>query len=216
MTCGGQSRRRRLNRLCNNRLARVRFTAKLFARVLKVFAAPLGVAYSAADANGRPGCRSPTAAHARDAELLPPGGRVAGLENGWAQFSDSTPSGAWKIPDRGLRFAPIDALLPPIFNGPCGVQLAMGTAVSRAQCVGDSLTTSRGLPRDGDVVVGREAHSAVTYTVRQVPGDVQFHSSVRDEAVRLARDFAQTITVDVWYSDDGMYRLLEAHRTEGA
>ena len=91
----------------------------------------------------------------------------------------------------------------------------MGTA-TRPQRVGESPPTSRPLPRDGDVVVRREALSAMTYTVRQVPGDVQFHSSVRDEAVRLARDVARKATVDVWYSDFGTYRLLEAHRIEGA
>jgi hypothetical protein len=67
-------------------------------------------------------------------------------------------------------------------------------------------------PKDGDVVVTREAHSPVHYTVRQLPGIVQFSAAVRDEAVRLARRFAQQYHIDVWYREDGTYRLLEAYR----
>jgi hypothetical protein len=61
-------------------------------------------------------------------------------------------------------------------------------------------------------VVTREAHSRVHYTVRQLPGIVQFSTAVRDEAVRLARSFGQKHGIDVWYSDNGTYRLLEAYR----
>jgi hypothetical protein len=60
--------------------------------------------------------------------------------------------------------------------------------------------------------VRRETHSRVHYTVRQLPGLVGFSAAVRDEAVRLARSFAQEHRVDVWYSEDGTYRLLEAYR----
>jgi hypothetical protein len=52
----------------------------------------------------------------------------------------------------------------------------------------------------------------VHYTVRQLPGIVQFSAAVRDEAVRLARGFGQKHAVDVWYSEAGTYRLLEAYR----
>ena len=69
----------------------------------------------------------------------------------------------------------------------------------------------RSAPRDGDVLVTREAHSAVTYSVRQVPGVAQFHAAFRDEALRLARSFARTMAVDLWYSQDGTYRLLEVY-----
>ena len=68
------------------------------------------------------------------------------------------------------------------------------------------------LPQDGDVVVTREAQSRVHYTVHQQPGMIQFSSAVREEAMRLARTFAQKYAVDVWYSDAGTYRLLEAYR----
>jgi hypothetical protein len=61
-------------------------------------------------------------------------------------------------------------------------------------------------------VVTREAHSRVHYTVRQLPGLVQFSAGVRDEAVRLARSFGQKHGIDVWYSENGTYRLLEAYR----
>ena len=67
-------------------------------------------------------------------------------------------------------------------------------------------------PQDGDVVVTREAESRVHYTVRQLPGIVQFSAGVRDQAVRLARGFAQQYAVDVWYSEAGTYRLLEVYR----
>jgi hypothetical protein len=63
--------------------------------------------------------------------------------------------------------------------------------------------------------VTREAASAVHYTVRQLPGVVQFGAASRDEAVRLARNFARKRNVDVWYSEDGTFRLLEAYRRLG-
>jgi hypothetical protein len=70
----------------------------------------------------------------------------------------------------------------------------------------------RSFPQDGDVVVTREVHSREHYTVRQLPGLVQFSTGVRDEAVRLASAFAQKYEVDVWYSEAGTYRRLEAFR----
>ena len=76
-----------------------------------------------------------------------------------------------------------------------------------------STQCERSLPQDGDVVVTRAVQSRVHYTVHQLPGMIQFSSAVRDEAVRLARTFAQKYAVDVWYSDgSGTYRLLEAYR----
>jgi hypothetical protein len=56
----------------------------------------------------------------------------------------------------------------------------------------------------------------VHYTVRQLPGVVQFSAAVRDEAMRLARSFGQRFTVDVWYCEAGTYRLLEAYRPRTA
>jgi hypothetical protein len=70
----------------------------------------------------------------------------------------------------------------------------------------------RPCPQNGDVVVTREAHSRVHYTVRQLPGLVQFSTAVRDQAERLARSFAQQYRIDVWYGEDGRFRLLEAYR----
>ena len=70
----------------------------------------------------------------------------------------------------------------------------------------------RALPRDGDIVVTRESRSRVTFSVRQLPGVVQFSASSREEAVRLVTGFAMKIAVDVWYCEDGTYRLLEAYR----
>ena len=88
----------------------------------------------------------------------------------------------------------------------------MSTIVDRDVRVGASTSLDRSSPQDGDVVVTREAESRVHYTVRQVPGIVQFSAGVRDAAVRLARSFAQQYAVDVWYSEAGTYRLLEAYR----
>jgi len=75
-----------------------------------------------------------------------------------------------------------------------------------------SMSSERSSPQAGDVVVTREAQSRVHYTVRQLPGIVQFSAPARDDAVRLARSFGRTHRVDVWYSEDGTYRLLEAYR----
>jgi hypothetical protein len=76
------------------------------------------------------------------------------------------------------------------------------------------MATDAGQPRDGDVIVSRESGPGGKYSVRQVPGDVQFHASARDEAIRLARGFAVKAAVDLWYADDGAHRLLEAYRKE--
>ena len=74
------------------------------------------------------------------------------------------------------------------------------------------MATDAGQPRDGDVIVSRESRPGGKYSVRQVPGDVQLHASVRDEAIRVARAFAVKAAVDLWYADDGAQRLLEAYR----
>ena len=79
-----------------------------------------------------------------------------------------------------------------------------------------SIPVDRSSPQDGDVLVTREAQSRVHYTVRQLPGMVQFSAAVREEAVRLGRGFAQKHTVDVWYCEAGTYRLLEAYRPPGS
>jgi hypothetical protein len=62
------------------------------------------------------------------------------------------------------------------------------------------------------VLVTREAESRVHYTVRQLPGIVQFSAAVRDTAMQVARGFAQRYAVDVWYCEAGTYRRLEAYR----
>jgi hypothetical protein len=75
------------------------------------------------------------------------------------------------------------------------------------------------MPQDGDVVVTQESESEseVRYTVRQLPATAQqFGSSSREEAIRLARGFAQGHAVDLWYHEGGTFRLLEAYRPKGA
>jgi hypothetical protein len=70
-------------------------------------------------------------------------------------------------------------------------------------------------PRHGDVIVSRESASGGTYTIRQAPGDIQLHVSVRDHAIQLARRFAIKAGVNLWYRGDGTDRLLEAYRNKG-
>ena len=90
----------------------------------------------------------------------------------------------------------------------------MDAVPARAKCVSESADpTSGAAPRSGDVVVVREKDSTIRYTVRQLPATVQkLGASSRDEAIRLARGFAQSQGVDLWHSEHGTYRLLEAYR----
>lgn len=94
----------------------------------------------------------------------------------------------------------------------------MATGSSRAVRVSQpSLTPADAVrPRDGDVIVSRESGSGVKYTVRQVPGEVQLLASVRDEAIRLARGFAQTAAVDVWFSDHGGRQVVKGVPPKGS
>jgi hypothetical protein len=71
-------------------------------------------------------------------------------------------------------------------------------------------------PRDGDVIVARDSLAQIRFTLRQIPGGVQLHTRSRDEAIRIARGFAQEVIVDVWYSSSGTYELLEAYRRPDA
>ena len=73
-----------------------------------------------------------------------------------------------------------------------------------------------GGPQDGDLVVTRESHSAVRYTIREVPGDPQVSMAARDEALRLAQQFASRRGVDVWYAEDGGYQPVQSFRPRGA
>ncbi len=68
-------------------------------------------------------------------------------------------------------------------------------------------------PQDGDVLITREAKSGDSYNVRQLPGRAQFTAPSRDEALRLARDFATNQSVDVWSRDGDGYERLERHRS---
>ena len=90
----------------------------------------------------------------------------------------------------------------------------MDAVPARAKRVSESADPTSGTaPRSGDVVVVREKDSTIRYTVRQLPATVQkLGASSRDEAIRLARGFAQSQGVDLWHSEHGTYRLLEAYR----
>jgi hypothetical protein len=56
----------------------------------------------------------------------------------------------------------------------------------------------------------------VHYTVRQLPGIVQFSATVLDEALRLATRFARAHAVDVWYWEETGYRLVGAYKARPA
>lgn len=72
------------------------------------------------------------------------------------------------------------------------------------------------IPQNGDIVVTREARPPVHYNVGKFPVAVQFSLSSRDEALHLAKGFAEKHGVDVWYSENGIGRLLETYRPRGA
>jgi hypothetical protein len=121
----------------------------------------------------------------------------------------------WSAPEWQLPLPPIDGtraavqywhlVLPG--ERPVRAALHRDTRVSES-----SRRPQPSSPQDGDVVVTREVQSHVHYTLRQLPGMVQFSAPVRDEAVRLARSFSRQYAVDVWYSETGTYRLLEVYR----
>jgi hypothetical protein len=68
-------------------------------------------------------------------------------------------------------------------------------------------------PRSGDVVVTRESHPHLHYTLRQLPGLVQFSSGQPEAAFWLASSFAAIHAVDAWYTEgEGSYRLFESCR----
>lgn len=81
------------------------------------------------------------------------------------------------------------------------------------QDVGERRPVLTPLPRDGDVVVTYENRSPACFAVCQAPGVVQLSASTREGALRLARAFAQKHELDLWFREDGTYRLLEAYRT---
>lgn len=55
------------------------------------------------------------------------------------------------------------------------------------------------MPRDRDLVVRQEPDRGGRFSVSELPGPVQFFSSSCEEAVRIAKGYAQRQRVDVWY-----------------
>jgi hypothetical protein len=82
--------------------------------------------------------------------------------------------------------------------------------------VTNSDTSAAPAPQDGDFIVTRETKSIVRYSVRQLPGDVQFSASFPEEAVRIARVLARKQGVNLWYSENGSARLLQTYRGQSA
>ena len=71
-------------------------------------------------------------------------------------------------------------------------------------------------PVDGDLVVVRRSNETPAFGVLQMPTKVQFGASTRDEAVGLARSFARSHAVDLWYRETDGYELLERYRPAAA
>lgn len=69
----------------------------------------------------------------------------------------------------------------------------------------------RTTPREGDIVLARDSRSD-RFTLRRHPETAQLRTSSRQDAVRVAHSFAHRHAVDVWDSENGAYRLLEARR----
>ena len=69
-------------------------------------------------------------------------------------------------------------------------------------------------PRDGDVVIVREANSRATYSLQQLSAGPQISCASRNGALQLARSFARSQAVDIWYFDGQTHTLLEVHRPD--
>jgi hypothetical protein len=93
----------------------------------------------------------------------------------------------------------------------------MGKAMMSARVVTDDRpapdpAARADAPQAGDLVVTREARSAIRYSVRQMPGEPQVSMASKEEALRLARGFARARRVALWYGTDGDLRKLETFR----
>jgi len=66
-------------------------------------------------------------------------------------------------------------------------------------------------PRDGDIVVERQALFPMTFTIRAMPEKVPLAVSARETALRLARHWARAHEVDLWYAEHGVIRRLETY-----
>ena len=68
------------------------------------------------------------------------------------------------------------------------------------------------VPQTGDLVVVQAPNPATCFTVRQLPGPVQFSASTLEEAVGLARSYARRHTLDLWSEEPDGHHLLESYR----
>jgi hypothetical protein len=92
----------------------------------------------------------------------------------------------------------------------------MATAKVRLRRPHDSADPASTAPQHGDLVLAPDSRPGGRHTVRQVPGTIQLSAATRDEALRLARSFAQRHGVDIWqHSDDTSYQSLETYRRQG-
>jgi hypothetical protein len=67
-------------------------------------------------------------------------------------------------------------------------------------------------PRDGDIAVTLDPLPSRRYLVAQVPGRTQVSMATKSDAIELARRLARLRFVDVWYTANGGYQLIEAFR----
>lgn len=70
-------------------------------------------------------------------------------------------------------------------------------------------------PRHGDVIVARDPDPTVGFSVRLHPGAVQFTTTAREDALRIARGFAAHQRVDLWFNEAGIHPL-ERYRPPGS
>jgi hypothetical protein len=82
--------------------------------------------------------------------------------------------------------------------------------------VSDSLISAVELvPQEGDIVVTRTSDPIPRYTIRKIPGEPQILSRTWQQAVHMARRFAQQYRVDVWMAGGLGVRLIASYRTAG-
>jgi hypothetical protein len=66
------------------------------------------------------------------------------------------------------------------------------------------------IPRDGDVVIARDAHDHTRYTLTVIPGSPQVRYPSFDTALAVATEWASRMPVSLWLTEDGrIFTALE-------
>lgn len=95
-----------------------------------------------------------------------------------------------------------------------GIGMVEGTGSAWSALAPRRAQTRR--PRQGDVVVEPHGRYPVTFRIRTAPtrGTMMVTTPVRNTAIALARRFAAADHVNLWYQEEGRYRLLEVYRPD--